>query len=71
MKDDDFCSKHDPVVQTRAEFDEDALRQITVMAKQLRNGYPILPLPENLAALRAVLTDEEAPTDTTADHPQG
>ena len=43
---------------------------MTVMAKQLSNGYPVLPLPENIAAFRGLL-NAKAPTDTAADHPEG
>jgi len=71
VKPDDFCACYEAKQKTAAEFDEEAMRQLTVMAKQLRNGCPILPLPENLSALRVILSDEEASPNTAADPPQG
>lgn len=69
VKEDDFCSRferktgHAPVV-------DDSMRQLAVMGKQLTNGYPILPLPENIAAFRLLL-NEKAPSDTAANHSAG
>ena len=66
----DFCSKCEPHFSTPGEIPEDSLRQMTVMAKQLSNGYPVLPLPENIAAFRGLI-NAKASTDTTADHSEG
>ena len=66
----DFCSKFEPHVSSPWEIPADSMRQMTVMAKQLSNGYPVLPLPENIAAFRGLI-NAKASTDTTADHPEG
>lgn len=66
----DFCSKFEPHFSSPGEIPEDSMRQMTVMAKQLSNGYPVLPLPENIAAFRGLI-NAKASTDTTADHSEG
>ena len=66
----DFCSRFEPHATAPGEIPGDSLRQMTVMAKQLSNGYPVLPLPENIAAFRGLL-NAKASTDTTADHSEG
>lgn len=66
----DFCAKFEPHFSSPRQIPEDSLRQMTVMAKQLANGYPVLPLPENIAAFRGLI-NAKASTDTTTDHPEG
>lgn len=66
----DFCSRFESKHPPLGVIPSESLRQMAVMAKQLSNGYPVLPLPENIAAFRGLL-NAKASTDTTADHPEG
>lgn len=49
----------------------DTASRLRVMANLLTNGHPILPLPDNINALRRAIGNETAPKDTAADHPAG
>lgn len=71
MKPDDFCSQFTPVSEEFISVTTDTASRLRVMANLLTNGHPILPLPDNINALRRAIGNETAPKDTAADHPAG